>query len=140
MTNLSDEKIEWSISVRAQSFWEGINRTTREFRGLNVIFIDDDNCRIHAFISSKIADFFKEEPKEGQIYSLSNFHVRKYVGDEKNRAVRFENHIFFDNYTKIEAETENITKIPPYSFDLFDFEDVEAFVTDDHYLIAIIHQ
>lgn len=95
------------------------------------------SCRIHAFISSKIADFFKAELKEGNIYSLSNFHVRKYVGDEKNRAVRFEKHIYFDSYTKIVAETENLTKIPAFSFDLFDFEDVDRSVADVRYLIGI---
>ncbi|KAL1805639.1 hypothetical protein ACET3Z_028707 [Daucus carota] len=138
LTTITPEKTEWCVRVRAQTIWEGINRATNEFRGLNVIFIDDESCRIHAFISSKIADFFKAELKEGNIYSLSNFHVRKYVGDEKNRSVRFDKHIYFDNYTKIVAETENITKIPAYSFDLFDFDDVDKSVADVRYLIDVV--
>ena len=42
LTNISDEITEWSVIVRAQSIWDGINRTTLEFRGLNVILIDDE--------------------------------------------------------------------------------------------------
>ncbi|KAL1828826.1 hypothetical protein ACET3Z_007238 [Daucus carota] len=138
LTNITTDKTEWCVRVRAQTIWEGINRATQEFRGLNVIFIDDESCRIHAFISSKIADFFKSDLKEGNVYSLSNFHVKKYVGDEKNRSVRFQKHIYFDSFTKIVAETENLTKIPAFSFDLFDFEDVDRSASDVRYLIDVV--
>ena len=63
--------------------------------------------------------------------------MKKYVGDEKNRSVRFQKHIYFDSFTKIVAETENLTKIPAFSFDLFDFEDVDRSVADVRYLIGI---
>ncbi|XP_074327393.1 uncharacterized protein LOC141665311 [Apium graveolens] len=52
---LTTEKIVWSIRVRAQAVWKGINQTTNEFRGFNILFIDDQDCRIHAFISEKIS-------------------------------------------------------------------------------------
>lgn len=39
--NLETGKSEWTIRVRAQTIWKGVNRQTNEFRGLNVIFIDD---------------------------------------------------------------------------------------------------
>ena len=38
---LHSERTEWTLRVRAQAVWKGINRQTQEFRGLNVIFIDD---------------------------------------------------------------------------------------------------
>ena len=41
LQNLHTDKTEWTIRARAQSIWEGINRTTNEFKGLNVMLIDD---------------------------------------------------------------------------------------------------
>lgn len=40
--HLHSERTEWTLRVRAQSIWKSINRQTQEFRGLNVIFIDEE--------------------------------------------------------------------------------------------------
>lgn len=42
LLSLKTEKSEWSICVRAQSIWKGINMKTNEFRGFNIIFIDEE--------------------------------------------------------------------------------------------------
>ncbi|KAK1380421.1 hypothetical protein POM88_027165 [Heracleum sosnowskyi] len=73
VASLTTEKVVWSIRVRAQTVWKGINRTTNEFRGFNIIFMDEQNCRIHAFITEKLCPAFSKELKEGNIYILSNF-------------------------------------------------------------------
>nr|XP_017233406.1 PREDICTED: uncharacterized protein LOC108207474 [Daucus carota subsp. sativus]XP_017256662.1 PREDICTED: uncharacterized protein LOC108226225 [Daucus carota subsp. sativus]XP_017256744.1 PREDICTED: uncharacterized protein LOC108226311 [Daucus carota subsp. sativus] len=138
LQNLHTDKTEWTIRARAQSIWEGINRTTNEFKGLNVMLIDDSSTRIHAFLNAKISDFFKEDLKEGNIYRISNFHVKKYEGPEKNRVVRNEKHIYFDNYTKLVAEKTNATFFPTYAFDLYDLEDASRFVTDERFLIDVV--
>ncbi|KAK1371082.1 hypothetical protein POM88_037174 [Heracleum sosnowskyi] len=136
--HLKTERTDWTIRVRAQAVWKGINRMTQEFRGLNVIFIDDSNSRIHAFLSAKICDLFPKPPKEGGIYSLSNFHVRVYSDDEKNRAVRFSKHIYFANHTQLIPEEDNITNIGPYAFDLYELNDVRKFVSDSRFLIDVV--
>ncbi|KAK1351308.1 hypothetical protein POM88_054472 [Heracleum sosnowskyi] len=136
--HLKTERTDWTICVRAQAVWKGINRMTQEFRGLNVIFIDDSNLRIHAFLSAKICDLFPKPPKEGGIYSLSNFHVRVYSDDEKNRAVRFSKHIYFANHTQLTLEEDNITNIAPYAFDLYELNDVKKFVSDSRFLIDVV--
>lgn len=48
---------DWCIRVRAQSIWKGINLKTNEFRGLNVVFLDDTVrilCRayLHSIVGS----------------------------------------------------------------------------------------
>ncbi|KAK1388489.1 hypothetical protein POM88_016667 [Heracleum sosnowskyi] len=111
---------------------------TQEFRGLNVIFIDDSISRIHAFLSAKICDLFPKPPKEGGIYSLSNFHVRVYSDDEKNRVVRFAKHIYFVNHTQLTLEEDNITNIAPYAFDLYELNDVKKFLSDSRFLIDVV--
>ncbi|KAK1393022.1 hypothetical protein POM88_012078 [Heracleum sosnowskyi] len=87
LLSLTTEKIVWSVRVRAQAVWKGINRKTNEFKGFNIIFIDEQSCRIHAFMSEKLCDGYALDLKEGQLYSLSNFNVHKYKGDEINRYV-----------------------------------------------------
>lgn len=39
--NLKVETTEWTLRVKAQTVWKSINRKTNEFKGLNVIFMDD---------------------------------------------------------------------------------------------------
>ncbi|KAK1352359.1 hypothetical protein POM88_053298 [Heracleum sosnowskyi] len=125
-------------NVRAQTIWKGINRRTNEFRGFNIIFIDDQNCRIHAFIGERIASVFVERLKEGQIYTVSNFKVRTYEGDETNKALRTKKHIYFEYETKFEPLKEDNSIIDKYSFDLFALEDVDKLVTDNRFLIDVI--
>lgn len=51
LQSLQTEKTEWTIRVRAQSIWEGVNRKTNEFKGLNLILIDDSVTRKLKFYS-----------------------------------------------------------------------------------------
>nr|XP_017256631.1 PREDICTED: uncharacterized protein LOC108226198 [Daucus carota subsp. sativus] len=136
--HLHTERTEWTLRVRAQALWKSINRQTKEFRGLNVIFIDDSNWRIHAFVSAKICVFFEDLLKEGAIYTLSNFHVREYGTEENNRAVRFGKHIYFANHTQLVPEVDNITNIAPYAFDLFQIADATNLITDTRFLIDVV--
>lgn len=92
--------------------------------------------RIHAFVSAKILDLFMKDLKEGEIYTLSNFHVRVYAGDEASRAVRFDKHIYFANNTTLVCEKDNITKIPSFAFDLFELKDADKLLKDNRFLIG----
>ncbi|KAL1818256.1 hypothetical protein ACET3Z_013125 [Daucus carota] len=136
--HLRPQRTEWTIRVRAQAVWIGINRETQDFRGFNVIFIDDSNARIHAFQNAKICDFFKDSLKEGCIYTLSNFHVRAYTKEDRNRDVRFNKHIYFANHTKLKLLIDNVTKIAPYDFDLIKLSDVAQCVADARFLVDVV--
>ena len=51
--HLRPQRTEWTIRVRAQAVWIGINRETQDFRGFNVIFIDD-SVRFAQFITGSV--------------------------------------------------------------------------------------
>ncbi|WOH15092.1 hypothetical protein DCAR_0934629 [Daucus carota subsp. sativus] len=102
ITKLNSSTIKWTIKARAQAVWKGITRDSKEFRGLNILFVDDSRTRIHGFIAAKLAPMFEKEIMEGEIYQITNFTVQDYTGLEFNRCVRFEKHIFFSHYTKME--------------------------------------
>ena len=41
LSDLNESRYDWTIRVRAQAIWQGMNAQTKVFRGLNIIFIDD---------------------------------------------------------------------------------------------------
>lgn len=93
-------------------------------------------CRMHAFISEKLSDAFGEDLQEGQIYTLSNFKVTEYSGEETNRAVRNTKHIYFDSQTKFERITNEVPLMKQYALDLFGLKDLPQFLVHNHFLIG----
>ncbi|KAL8118947.1 hypothetical protein AgCh_016439 [Apium graveolens] len=87
---------------------------------------------------NKISVGFAEDLKEGDVYTISNFKVKKYEGDETNRAVRMDKHIYFDSETKFEHLKEDCCNILNHSFNLCALEDLAKYVTDNRYLIDVI--
>lgn len=39
--SINTGSIKWCIRVRVQALWHGITRETKEFRGVNMLLIDD---------------------------------------------------------------------------------------------------
>ncbi|KAK1355168.1 DUF223 domain-containing protein [Heracleum sosnowskyi] len=136
--DLNDSTNTWLLRVRAQAVWKGITRETNELRGYNLIFIDDCNARIHAFIPPQISAKYEAYLKEGQIYNLSDFTVKYYIGDETSRSVRTDKHIYFTTDTKLIKDEEEGMKIEPQCFDFFYLEDVQNTKNDNRYLIDVV--
>ncbi|KAK1393274.1 hypothetical protein POM88_012330 [Heracleum sosnowskyi] len=136
--SLNDSTTEWKIRVRAQSIWKGITKKTGEFRGYNIVLFDDSSERIHAFMSALICPKFEVELCEGQIYILEDFTVKHYNGDETNRAVRNDKHIYFITDTKLRKDENNGLKLPEYSFDFYNLEDIDPMKTDNRFLTDVV--
>nr|XP_017217345.1 PREDICTED: uncharacterized protein LOC108194921 [Daucus carota subsp. sativus] len=138
LSSLNDCTDEWLIRVKAHTVWRVVNRKTGEFKGLNIVFFDDSSERIHAYISPEIGKDLKEELKEGQIYNVQNFKVKFYNGDEPQRAIRNEKHIYFSADTIIEKYDGPGLKIPDHSFDLFPLSSMIGMLTDNRFLTDVI--
>ncbi|KAK1376043.1 hypothetical protein POM88_032236 [Heracleum sosnowskyi] len=138
LNNIDTATYDWKCRVRLQNFWKGIKRETQEYYGLNMIFIDDSNSRIHAFASSKYCGDLPENLVEGGIYILSNFKVKDYLGDEIYRPVRNPKHIYFTTHTKLEKDENGGLEIEDYAFDLFHMKDIEKLVDDNRFLIDMV--
>lgn len=80
---------------------------------------------------------FEKDLNEGVIYTISNFHVREYTGDEMNRCVRTEKHIYFADFTKIDKDSSSGLKIQDYSFDLFNLVDTVKMEEDKRFLCGM---
>ncbi|KAL1825880.1 hypothetical protein ACET3Z_012658 [Daucus carota] len=129
---------DWCIRVRAQSIWKGINLKTNEFRGLNVVFLDDTNARIHAFIAPLLCSKIEKILNEGGIYKIKFFQVKTYNGDETHKAVRNPTHIYFTQDTTVCPDTDTELPIERQSFDFFVLSDVEKFRKDNRFLIDVV--
>ncbi|KAL1831211.1 hypothetical protein ACET3Z_000862 [Daucus carota] len=135
---LNTERFDWKCRLRLQSMWKGLNRETKEFWGINMTLIDDSNHRIHGFASSKYCKGLFEQLKEGNIYILTNFKVKDYVGDETYRPVRNRKHIYFTTHTKIETDSGVGLKIEKFAVDLFYMGEIKKLAEDNRFLIGRI--
>ncbi|KAL1823423.1 hypothetical protein ACET3Z_010201 [Daucus carota] len=103
-----------------------------------MVLIDDSNDRIHAFANSKYCDDLVMDIKEGEVYVISNFKVKDYLGDEKYRAVRNKKHIYFTAHTQFKKCTNGGLQIENYAFDLFHLEDIRKLADDNRFLIDMV--
>ena len=85
-------------------------------------------------MNAKYADLFQEELQEGQIYIVNNFIVQKYSGMESHRCIRYDTHIYFADYTKLEKTMNEGLTIPQYSFDIFNLKDLDKIEQSKSYL------
>lgn len=79
----------------------------------------------------------KVELSEGQIYNVKNFRIKVYNGDETNRPIRSEKHIYFTDETEVKKDDSGVLSIPQYAFDLFLLDDLEAMKNDNRFLTGI---
>ncbi|WOH08817.1 hypothetical protein DCAR_0728266 [Daucus carota subsp. sativus] len=138
VNKLDPSKIKWEIKVRAQAVWKGITRDTKEFRGLNILFIDDSNSRIHAFIGARISSIFEPSLEEGQMYHICSFSVHRYTGYESHRCVRTDLHIYFSDYTSMQKITVSVPRIPNYNFDFYDLSSLGSTNDEKRFLFDVI--
>lgn len=96
--------------------------------------------RIHAFIVPQIADKFEKDLREGVVYTVRNFKVKIYKGDETNRPIRNDKHIYFSIDTELKIDESSGLFIPHYGFDLFMLEDLEAIKSDNRFLTGSAFQ
>lgn len=89
-------------------------------------------------MNARFAHKFEQELEEGQIYNISNFIVQEYTGMEFHRCVRYEKHIFFAEYTKLEKTSNDGLRIPHCAFDFFNLADLQKMEADKRYLCGNI--
>lgn len=65
---------------------------------------------------------------------MKNFKVKYYNGDETNRAIRNDKHLYFTKDTILKKDNSIGLAIPHYSFDLFNLSDIEGMKTDNRFL------
>ncbi|KAK1367966.1 DUF223 domain-containing protein [Heracleum sosnowskyi] len=115
LNNIDTATYDWKCRVRLQNFWKGIKRETHEYYGLNMIFIDDSNSRIHVFASSKYCGDLPEKLVKGRIYILSNF---KKLADDNRFLIDIVGKV--QNLQEVIKTTKNEHETTMLKFDISD--------------------
>ncbi|XP_074354066.1 uncharacterized protein LOC141692985 [Apium graveolens] len=129
-------KTSWRIKVRLTRMWPGFNDTTGDFKGLNLIFLDDDKTHIHAYAGPEFCNGQDAEPTEGHLYSVSNFTVAK--SRFNHSPVSNKKCIFFQKYTKMERITKEDEMIPRHKFELVSLGCLHTRVGESRILTDVI--
>ncbi|KAL1812673.1 hypothetical protein ACET3Z_022738 [Daucus carota] len=125
------------IKVKVCRRWNENSSTSESLTGISMFLKDSSRSRIHGFIAAKMAPLFENDLLEGEIYQISNFIVQDYTGLEFHRCVRFDKHIFFAQYTKMERCTSAALTIPKLVVDLFSLKDLEPMEQDKRFLCDV---
>lgn len=138
LKDVSPGSYNWRIKVRIIRIWRGVSRTGEQFKGFNLLLLDDKNYRLHAFVPGFQAEEKEKSLELGKIYKIYNFVVKKYQMDEKFRCVHSDKQIIFTNHTKVEEVIETDGLIQHNMFDFFDLDDLKAIANQNTYLTDVI--
>ncbi|KAK1361632.1 hypothetical protein POM88_046106 [Heracleum sosnowskyi] len=144
---------KWNCRVRAQAIWKEISKETQQCFGINVIFLDDSNNRIHSFVNHKFVEKLEQDLVEGQIYDLSNFKVKKYLGDETYRAYNIKFTLFnefgeaYESAVLLRKQEPvviiiSVTKITTYegTVNLTNYSATRVYVNPQHYYVPYLKE
>ncbi|KAK1369674.1 hypothetical protein POM88_035766 [Heracleum sosnowskyi] len=79
ISTLNGSRSNWKIKVRVIRMWDTYIPPMKQFRGNNLILLDDKHSRIHAFIYSSNVENLARQFEEGNVYIIQNFYVKDYI-------------------------------------------------------------
>ncbi|KAK1393744.1 hypothetical protein POM88_012800 [Heracleum sosnowskyi] len=138
LSNLHPGKYDYQIKVRVIRLWRGATLMGEEFKSFNILLLDAEKNRIHAFIPGLCAENLYSQIKLANVYSIKFFTVQPYKAADIFRCVRNENQLILSKDTKIQDMEENTSQIPEDVFDLYDHSELEALSEQKVYLADVV--
>lgn len=74
---------------------------------------------------------------EGEIYILSKFKVKDFLGDEIYRPLRTKQHIYFTPHTKVKKDEEIGLTIEDYAFELYNMDEINRLSNNNRFLVGM---
>ncbi|WOH15018.1 hypothetical protein DCAR_0934549 [Daucus carota subsp. sativus] len=131
-------RYNWRVKVRISRKWESIQKNTGNIKGCNIILVDDQNTRKHAFIGEAYLKKFDGSLEEGKIYIIQNFNVKPYTEKEKHMCFKDETHIYFSSYTQEFKYPSDDTLIPANVFGFYYIIELSGIANQNTYLIDVV--
>ncbi|KAG2624311.1 hypothetical protein PVAP13_3KG121927, partial [Panicum virgatum] len=125
------------ICVRASGFWEfyDLNEETKLLHA-DIVLIDEEGNSIHVQIYPKAYQRLKTLIKEGGVYNLACFWVKK--SNDKYRPVSNDNMINLSTWTTIEEVVEVPPAFPMFTYSLTPIEQLPSRVDYAKYFTDVI--
>ncbi|WOH04054.1 hypothetical protein DCAR_0623459 [Daucus carota subsp. sativus] len=127
---------DWKVRVRVSRKWRHI-RLNGHTAGVNMIFVDEYDKRIHAWMNSSIMLRLEPTMVEGDVFDIENFIVRRYRAHERNQCFHDDKRIFLTNSTVVTRCNGPYQFIPRHVFDCVPLSTVGHHATQDTYLIDV---
>jgi len=126
-----------TICVRASRFWEfyDLNDETKLLHA-DLVLLDEEGNSIHAQIYPNAFQRFKTLIKEGNVYNLACFRVKK--SNDKYKPVTNENMISLSTWTTIEVVVEIPHAFPMFTYSLTPIEQLPSRVDYTEYFTDVI--
>ncbi|WVZ88743.1 hypothetical protein U9M48_035226 [Paspalum notatum var. saurae] len=127
-------KGEWkeTICVRASRFWDFYDpQDETKLLHSDLVFIDEEGNSIHAQIYPPLAQEIKPKIKEGSVYNLSCFVVKK--SNRQYKPVSNDNMISLTSWTEIDEVVEIPPAFPVLAYSLTPIEQIHSHVDDKEY-------
>ncbi|KAK1397388.1 hypothetical protein POM88_007251 [Heracleum sosnowskyi] len=138
LLTLKQNRSDWKIKVRVIRTWRGATKAGEYYKSFNVMLMDHKENKIHGFVPAKCADDLEIKLKVGSVCSITNFDVQPYKSEDKFRCTQNENHLVFNNNTKVKDVEEKGTTIANESFDFYDHTDLDSIKNLNVYLTDVI--
>ncbi|KAK1396630.1 hypothetical protein POM88_006493 [Heracleum sosnowskyi] len=138
LVDLCAGSYNWNIKVRVIRSWRGVSKQGEGFKGLNLLFLDNQDTRIHGFVPGNIIDKHEIKLLEGNICSISNFSVKDYKTEEKFRCINSDKQIIFTTYTDVKTFHEDDVLIAKNIFDFYDLGDLSDIANQNVFLTDVI--
>jgi len=126
-----------TICVRASRFWEfyDLNDETKLLHA-DLVHLDEEGNSIHVQIYPNTFQRFKTLIKEGNVYNLACFRVKK--SNDKYKPVTNENMISLSTWTTIEVVVEIPPAFPMFTYSLTPIEQLPSRVDYTEYFTNVI--
>ncbi|KAK1372230.1 hypothetical protein POM88_028423 [Heracleum sosnowskyi] len=136
ISTLNGSRCNWKIKVRVIRIWDTYIPPMKQFRGSNLILLDDNHSRIHAFIYSSNVGNLARQFEEGNVYIIQNFYVKDYI-QTAIRCLPNDKQITLTDNTRV-TQIDDDGLIEQNVFDLYDLSDAARLKKDDLFLIDIV--
>ncbi|KAL1816119.1 hypothetical protein ACET3Z_018693 [Daucus carota] len=114
--------------------WRRSTKTGEEFKNFNLILLDHNGQRIHAFVPTKCAEDIHNKITVGRIFNIKNFTVQLYNQTDKFRFLRLDKQLVFSKDTNIQELADDGVSIPQDAFDFYDHSQLEELSNQTRYL------
>ncbi|KAL1815735.1 hypothetical protein ACET3Z_018309 [Daucus carota] len=138
LSSLDSGTYDWKVKVRISRKWNSVHKATGELRGYNMILVDDQASRKHAFVGEAYMKKFEDSLIEGRIYVIENFNVKPYTEKEKHQCFKDDMHIFFSSYTHETIVEKDDKLIPENVFGFYDILELGDIANQNVFLIDVI--
>ncbi|WOH04074.1 hypothetical protein DCAR_0623480 [Daucus carota subsp. sativus] len=138
LSSLDSGTYDWKVKVRISRNWKSVQKATGELRGYNMILVDDQASRKHAFVGEAYAKKFEDSLIQGQIYVIENFNVKPYTEKEKHQCFKDDTHIFFSSYTHTKTVEKDDKLSPENVFGFYDISELGDIANQNVFLIDVI--